>query len=47
MRYAPDGNVKVSYKKEGQTLVFYVKDEGSGIEKKIKNQYSEGSKSGE
>ena len=34
VRYAPDGNVKVSYKKEGQTLVFYVKDEGSGIEKK-------------
>ena len=51
VKYAPNGNVKVGYKKEGQTLVFYVKDEGSGIEKKdhksifgrfqqVENEYS-------
>jgi CheY-like chemotaxis protein/two-component sensor histidine kinase len=51
VKYAPNGNIKVGYKKEGQRLVFYVKDEGNGIEKKdhksifgrfqqVENEYS-------
>ena len=51
VKYAPNGNILVSYKKDGETLIFYVKDKGGGIEKKnqksifdrfkqIENKYS-------
>ena len=51
VKYAPNGNILIGYKRSGEMIKFYVKDEGEGIEEKdhesifgrfkqIENQYS-------